>query len=203
MTTATKTPKKHQPTHVDRDPQPYTGPTTIDASAVASLLRDLPPGAMQGLRKPQPGLADVVTELTGAVPTYGATAGISTAVYTSFTTHTANIAKLVAAGAAVSKLAEVITESLALEEDAQDQDLGQIVDAILSTTKRTKSNAVSAPFQKTLAYRSEVAKKAAATREKNAAAKKAATTTTATPTAGTTAATPVPATPAAAQTTGH
>jgi hypothetical protein len=186
----TPNPKKPMPTKVQRDPQPYTGATAVDLSPVASILVDLPKGAMKGLRRQGAGIADVVAELAAAMPTYGAAAGVAPALYTSFTTHTGNIAKLQAVGTLAQKLAEVVTESIALEEDAQAQNLGQIGDAIRSTAKRTKNNSILAPFQKTLAYQSEAGVKAAATRAKKKAAKATTTGTAAgTPgTAGTTAA---------------
>jgi hypothetical protein len=169
-----KVPKKPKPAHVDHTATAYTGTLQVDASSLGGLLFDLPPGGMQGLRKARPGIDDVVAELAVAVPTYGAGAGVSTAVYQSFVDHTTDIAKLQAVGGAILKLAEVITETIAIHEDGQDQDLGQIVDAVRSTMKRKKNDGIGAPFQKTLEYRAEQAKKAVATRKKKAAAKAAA-----------------------------
>jgi hypothetical protein len=174
MPATTKTKKKSQPKVVDRTATPFTGPTTVDATPIAPLLVDLPQGAMQGLRKALAGIDEVVTELATQVPLHGAEVGISPAAYQSFVSHTNTIAQLKAIGAPVLKLAEVITETLAVHEDARDQDLGQMVDAIQSTMKRKKNAGAGAPFQKTLAYRAQSAQKAASTRRKNAAAKAAA-----------------------------
>jgi hypothetical protein len=170
MTTTKKT-QKPMTTHVDHTATAYTGPVKVDASTLASLLMDLVPGGMRGLRKSHTGIDDVVTELAAAVPAYGAAAGISQTTYQSFSAHTTAISQLQTIGAPILKLAEVITETIALHEDGQDQDLGQLVDAIRSTMRRKKSDSVGAPFQKTLAYRAETAKKGVATKKKKAAAK--------------------------------
>jgi hypothetical protein len=169
--TANKAKRNVQPKIIDRTPQKYGGPAQVDVSPILALLYDLPPGAMQGMRKDRPGIDDVVAELAAAFPTAGAAAGVSTAVYQSFTDHTDAIDKLRTAGAPILKLAEVITETIAIHVDARDQDLGQVVDSISSTMKRKKNAGLGAPFEKTLAYREAVAKKAAATRQKKAAAK--------------------------------
>jgi hypothetical protein len=170
MTTPKTPAKKPKLTHVDRTTTPFTGTLKIDATSVAAFLVDLPKGGMQGLRTPLPGIDGVVAELAVAVPADGAAAGISSTVYGQFVTRTTQIEQLQAISADAQKLAEVITETLALLEDGREQNIGQIVDAIRSTAKRSKSAGISAPFGKTLAYRAQVADKAVATRQKKKAA---------------------------------
>jgi hypothetical protein len=169
-----KLPEKKMVTHVDRTTTPFTGVVKVDATAVAPLLVDLSQGSMKGLRTAGAGIADVLAELAAAMPGDGAAAGISPATYQAVVTNTANIAQLEPLQQQVQKLAEVLTETLALQQNAREQALGQIADAIHSAEKRTKSKGVAAPFQKTLAYTSASGVKAAKTREENKAAKAAA-----------------------------
>ena len=200
--TTPKKPAKHMLTHVDRTTTAYTGPVKVDATAVAPILIDLPPGAKRGLRTSGAGIAGVLTELASAVPTDGAAAGVSAPVYASLVTNSANLAALLALQAVAAKLAEVIDETIAVLEDQREQQLSQIADSIRSTAKRTRNAGVKAHFQKTLAYNAEGADKGVKTRKANKAAA-AATTPTATATATTPAATPTPATAAATPTAAH
>ena len=186
-TTTKKTPKK-MATHVDRTTTAYTGPVKVDATAVAPILIDLPPGAKRGLRTAGAGIAGVLTELAAAMPTNGAAAGVSAAVYAAMVTNSTSIAELTALLAVAAKLAEVLDETMALLDDQREQQLSQIADAIRSTAKRTKNAGIEAPFQKTLAYKAATADKAVKTREAKKAAAAAPTTTT----------TPAPTTPAIA-----
>jgi hypothetical protein len=185
-TTTTKT-TKTMLTHVDRTATAYTGPAKVDATPVATLLIDLPPGAKKGLRTSGPGIDGVIAELAASVPTAGAAAGISTVLYQAFVTGTTNIEQLTAIWQVSSKLTEVVGETLAVLQDTREQQLSQLADAIQSTAKRTKNAGVTAPFQQTLAYKAQIAQKGVKTREAKKAAKAA------TP-AATTPATTTPAT---------
>jgi hypothetical protein len=167
MTTKLKT--KPMEKHVDRTTTTYTGPVKVDATAVASLLLDLPPGARQGLRTPGPGIDAVVAELAASVPTDGAAAGISPAIYAAFAAGTTSLAQLTALWQTADKLAEVLGETIAILQDTREQQLSQMADAVSSTAKRTKNEGIKAPFQKTLAYKGQSAKKSAQTRAKNKA----------------------------------
>ncbi len=195
MTTRLK--PKPMTKHVDRTTTPFTGAVKVDATAVAALLVDLPKGGRKGLRTAGSGIAAVIAELAAAEPTDGPAAGISATVYQAFVTGCGNIAQLTALWQVSAKLTEVLAETLALEEDAREQQVSQIADAIRSTAKRTRNEGVEAPFQKTLAYVSAVGDKAAKKRAENKAAKAAAASTTA---GSTTAATTPAATAATAAT---
>jgi hypothetical protein len=169
--TAKKVPKNPMTTHVDHTATPYSGPVEVDVTVLATLLMDLVPGGMRGLRKSHAGIDEVVAELAAAMPKDGAAAGVSAAVYQSFVAHSSAIDQLRTSGAPILKLAEVIIETIALHEDGRDQDLGQIVDAVRSTMKRKKNDSIGAPFEKTLAYRAETANKGVATKKKKSAVK--------------------------------
>jgi hypothetical protein len=203
-TTTTKKTAKPMLKHVDRTTTAYTGPVKIDATAVAPLLVDLPPGAKRGLRTAGPDIASVLAELAVAVPTSGPAAGVSATLYAAMVTGSNDIAQLTTLQESAAKLAEVIGETLAILQDQREQQLSQIADAVESTAKRTKNAGVAAPFQKTLAYKGEAAEKAAKTRAANKAAKAAAATATPPAPATTSTTTPAaatPVTPAATATT--
>src|SRR5688572_13388886 len=71
--------------------QPYIGPTLLDFQAIAAILIDLVPGAMQFLRSEQPGVEEVVQELSQHVPALGSKAAISTDIYAHFVESNDNI----------------------------------------------------------------------------------------------------------------
>lgn len=154
--------------------QPYTGPLTIDVTALGNTLIDLPPGGKQKLRTEKEGMDGVIQELASAVPSAaGAAAGVPMEAYKLFVETTDDIAKLRAARAIVDKLAEVLDETEAKKVHERENALGLIVDAVTSNARRKKEPSLLAPFDKTLAYNAQIADKAARTRRKNAEAKKA------------------------------
>jgi hypothetical protein len=173
---AAKKTSKPMAKHVDRTTTPYTGPAKVDATPLASLLVDLPKGARKGLRTALPGIDGVVAELGAAMPADGAEAGIPPSLYTAFANGCTNIANLTQLWQTTAKLAEVMEETLALLQDTREQQLSQMGDAIRSTAKRTKSDAVKAPFQKTLAYLGQYAVKGVKTRQEKKAQTAAAAT---------------------------
>jgi hypothetical protein len=149
--------------------QPYSGPTTIDLQAIASILIDLHPGAMKSLRSEKEGIIEVINELSQNVPTIGAKAGISPEIYAEFVAANDNLTKIRAVRAVVSKLAEVLEESEAYYEHLRENSVSIISDSVRSAAHR-KGDAIKASFEKTLKYNSQYADKAAKTRRKNAKA---------------------------------
>lgn len=148
----------------------YSGPLKFDLAAVALLLRILGKGKRQGLLTALAGMDDVVVELADAAPTCREAAGVSSAVYQEFCSHTDNINQLREVGLPIVEMAEVIVASLALEEDARQRNLAQMGDSIRSTARRARNTAVEGPFQKTLAYKSQLAMKSLKARQQKAAA---------------------------------
>lgn len=154
--------------------QPYTGPLSFDLTAIASILIDQPPGALRGMRRDQPGIADVIHELADAVKNNGAEAGVAPRAYQRFLDSTDKLGKLRLNSAALLKMAEVLTETETTYENEREQALSQMVDAVKSTAKRSKNPAILAPFEKSIRYTQQAATKAVKTRSKNKAAKSAA-----------------------------
>jgi hypothetical protein len=151
--------------------QPYTGSLSFDLNPVASILIDLPPGGMRGMRRQQPGMTDVITELATAVPNEGAAAGVPMDAYQRFVDSTDKVDRVRKHRLALLKAAEVLAESEAVYEDQREQALSQMVDAVRSTAKRNKNKAIVAPFERSIRYTSQAADKAVKTRNKKAAAK--------------------------------
>jgi hypothetical protein len=100
--------------------QPYTGALAFDLNPVASILIDLPPGGMRGLRRQQPGMPDVITELATAVPNEGAAAGVPMDVYQRFVDSTDKVDRVRKHRLALLKAAEVLAESEAVYEDQRE-----------------------------------------------------------------------------------
>jgi hypothetical protein len=148
--------------------QPYTGPQVIELAEIVLFLVDLPPGALRGLRREQPGIAGVVSELEAGVPVLGAKAGISSDVYASFKKSHELILKIRAARLFVDKVAEVLAESEGYYEDQRESDITLIATAV-RTSARRRDESIRAAFEKTLTYNAQAARKAAKTRRKNAA----------------------------------
>jgi hypothetical protein len=148
-------------------PQPYTGPVSIDLTADAALLIDLPPGGTQRLRREQDGIEGVLEELELAVPKHGGAAGITPELYSRFKTCTEELAKIRAARHAVDKLAEVLRESEAYKEDIREGFLSMMCKAVKSAAQHDAPSVV-APFEKTLKYNAQRAEKAVKTRRRNA-----------------------------------
>jgi hypothetical protein len=153
--------------------QPYTGPQTIDLTEIVPLLVDLAPGALRGLRREQPGMALVVSELAAGVPVLGAKAGVSSDVYENFKKTHELILKIRAARLLVDKLAEVLLESEGYYEDQRESDITLIATAV-RTSARRRDESIRAAFEKTLTYNAQVAVKGVKTRRKNAAEAEAA-----------------------------
>ena len=150
--------------------QPYTGALKFDFTPVASILIDLPPGGMRGLRREQPGMPDVITELATAVSSHGAEAGVQEVAYQRFLDSTDKVKRVREKRLALLKIAEILAETEATYEDQREQALSQMVDAVKSTAKRNKNKAIVAPFEKSIAYTAQGADKAVKTRTRNKAA---------------------------------
>ncbi len=151
--------------------QPYTGPLSFDLTAIATILIDQPPGALRGMRRDQPGIDDVIHELAGAVKNNGTEAGVAAHAYQRFLDSTEKLTKLRLNSAALLKMAEVLAETETTYENEREQALSQIVDAVKSTAKRSRNQAILAPFEKSIRYKQQAADKAVKTRTRNKAAK--------------------------------
>jgi hypothetical protein len=151
--------------------QPYTGPLTVDATALAGKVVDLPPGTMAHMRTEQPGVDKVLAELVVAVPTLGAAAQEP---YSAVLTNTTDLTAIRQRRIAAQKLTEVLVESEARCEHERENALAMLVDLARSAAKRKADPSILAGVETTVKYVTQSAAKAASTRKKNAAAKKTA-----------------------------
>lgn len=152
--------------------QKYAGKLIVDLTPVADFLVDLPQGTLQVLRVKKDGMGAVIEELAVSVPAYGAAACIPADVYAHFVTRTNKLGQIRAAREAVTKLAEILAESEANVVHERENDVGLMVDAARSASRRKGDPALVAPFEKTIAYNGQTGVKAAQTRKRNAEAKK-------------------------------
>jgi hypothetical protein len=149
-------------------PKPYTGPTKADLDPILDIVIDLPKNGKKGLRREQPGIAEVLAELATAVTVHGGEAGITTDMYARVTKPTENLEKIRAMRLIVDKIAEVLDESEVYNEHLREEGLSVVCKAIRANAQ-SLGPSITAPFQKTLKYNSQVADKAVRTRAKNAA----------------------------------
>ncbi|MDI1476651.1 hypothetical protein [Polyangium sp. y55x31] len=145
---------------------PYTGPDIIDLSKIRPRLVDLINGTLAGAQREKPGFSDVFDELSKALPQYGETLGIHPGIWPKIVDKTATLDEIRALKKVVLKLAEVLEESEVYYEDAREADISR-VGGFVDTTIRHGDPSVEAAFHKTLAYRSQYARKAADQRRKN------------------------------------
>src|SRR5262245_20170361 len=128
---------------------------------------DLPPGECQGMLTTREGFALVCQELLTNQPALGAMAGIAGQEMTDLETTNARIDRLDAFLPALRKAVEVLTET---RYKLDDQRQRIALDAAKSIDRRAnRYPELVAKYQRTREYRSEIAKKALKTKEKNAA----------------------------------
>jgi len=149
--------------------EPYSGPYTIDLNHLRGLLIDVAKGGISRLRREQPGISAVVEELNASYPKHGRAAGIPNEVYSRFLQYTDHITRIRLVRGTVEKLLEVLKESEATYEHERENTISQMADSVRSTAKRESNQGILAPFEKLLAYNSQIANKAAKTRRKNEA----------------------------------
>ena len=149
----------------------YTGVLKVDLSPMADDLRDIAPGGLKGARAEKEGLKDVLIELAHAVPAYGDAAEIHPATYQRVVQATKVIETLTNDEIVLMKLLEVCRESRTRLVNNREEDISAIAKKSEDKGEKGKQPELLAHFQKTIAYRSVSADKAAETRQKNEAAK--------------------------------
>ncbi|MDI3287925.1 hypothetical protein [Polyangium sp. 15x6] len=152
---------------------PYTGPLVIDLTAQKHLLVDVPPGGLKGARGAQEGLPGVLSELAHAIPKYGEEAEIHPAAYQRVLDATVGIDALTVEEARLEKALEVARESKTRLINNREEDLSEIGAKALDKGTKGKKPEFLSYFEQTIAYRSQAATKAAATRKKNEASAEA------------------------------
>jgi hypothetical protein len=156
---------------------PAVGSLKIDLTPMASFLLDLPPNGTVGMRTQQDGYDEVLLEIKSNQAEYGDAAGITATDFNSLMTADDQYAKIEAQLPAAMKIVEILIESKAAIDDKRQRMISAIAKG---TEERAKANGndptLLAKYERTRAYRSAIADKAAKTRKKNeeaAAAKKA------------------------------
>jgi hypothetical protein len=152
----------------------YAGPTAVDVTALKDKLVDLPPNALKGARGPKEGIAEVLDELSKAVPNHGDEAEVHPAVYQRIVDSTADIGALSQKKLELLKLLEVVSETLTKLENNREEDISTLATSVETKSDKDKNPALKAHFEKTIAYKAQYAMKAADTRRKNEEAAKAA-----------------------------
>lgn len=151
---------------------PTTGALVIDASELASFIKDLPPGATRGNMRAHNGIADAVSEVRVNHARYGAQLGISKSDVDELPVIEQQLVAIAKYLPAVSKLLEMLTETQSALDNRREQIVRGVADAIDGKSKQKALYAeLQAAYENTLAYRSDAAKRGAKTR----AAKKSAT----------------------------
>ena len=146
---------------------PKPGDLHIDCTSIASLIVDLPPGAMSGMRRERKGIVEAMTELTSQQKTYGARAGISDSEVASLQTLTAQLALVRKYKEPLRKLCELIEETEASIDNERHQRISSAATSVDQRAKLRGNEDLLSLYRATREYRSALAVKAARTRAKN------------------------------------
>ena len=148
------------------DPKrPDVGDMSIDASEIAPIVVDLPPGGMLGLRSSQPGFPDALTELLSNQPIFGVQAGVRDEDIVDIQGIIANREKIRSLLPAASKLVELLVETDAVLDDRLQRMVHSVADNVEKRAKMLRSDELLARYAKIRAYRSAIGNKAARTRQ--------------------------------------
>jgi hypothetical protein len=146
----------------------------IDLGPLKSFLVDLPPGAMKGMRQEQQGWESAEHEITGNQATYGERAGITTTDFNKFVALNNQYNQILAQLPLLEKAVEILTESLAHADNLRHRLATTFADSAEAHANAEGGDpTLRTAYEKTIAYRSVIADKAAKTRKKNEEAKKA------------------------------
>ncbi|ACY15196.1 hypothetical protein [Haliangium ochraceum] len=153
---------------MSKDPKkPVIGDLSIDASALAEVIVDLPPGKRLGLRSTQPGFAEAVAEIRANQPGFGSLAGLRDDVVATLDGDIALRDEIDAFLPAALKLAELLEETRAVIDDRLQRQVFIIAQAVESRAKLLRDDELLARYARTSAYRSAIGNKAARTRARN------------------------------------
>ena len=150
------------------DPKnPQIGDLSIDASALASFIVDLPPGGTMGFRRERPGFLEALTEITQQQKTFGARAGVQDSDVSQLTTLTERIAAVRRFLGPSRKLTEVLEETEANLENDRQRVISLIANTVDQRAKTPGNEDLGSRYAATRAYRSAPALKAQRTRLRN------------------------------------
>jgi len=150
------------------DPKnPLPGELSIDASELKDVMIDLPPRAMQGLRREQDGFEAVIAEIVANQAQFGGRAGITDEDFHKFLANNDYIARIRKFRGPIAKLAEILEETEAVFDDNRHKQISTFATSIDQRAKERGNDDLVARYQLLREYRSATALKAVKTRQKN------------------------------------
>lgn len=149
---------------------PEIGALLIDGRSLAGILMDAEPGATQRRRRAQPGLDHVIKEIIDKHEEIGSKVGVLGDQVTDIQTATKQIALIESFLPAAQKFVEMCNETIAILDHQRHEQISAIASIIDTQASALKRPDLRAHYEKTRAYRSSIAKKAAKTRRKKAKA---------------------------------
>ena len=155
---------------MSKDPKrPDVGDLVLDATDLAGIIVDLPPGRRLGLRSTQPGFDGVVGEIRANQVTLGARAGLRDEDVAAIEEDLAHRAEIQARLPAARKLVELLEETDGVVDDRLQRRVFSIAQTVESRAKMLGDDELLARYAKTREYRSSIGNKAARTRLRNLA----------------------------------
>jgi hypothetical protein len=155
---------------MSNDPKrPDVGDLVVDATDLAGIIVDLPPGGRLGLRSTQPGFEGVVGELRANQPAMGAQAGLRDEDLAGLEQDLAHRAEIQLRLPAARKMVELLEETDAVIGDRLQRRVFSMGQTIEARAKMLGDDALLARYAKTREYRSAIGNKAARTRQRNLA----------------------------------
>jgi hypothetical protein len=143
---------------------------TLDLTALSAFLVDLPPGGLKGLQSEKDDYAKASSELNGINPALRTRLGIAADIE-AIQLSDEHIKQIDERLPLALKMVEVLRETRAKEIDRRERKISTLCDKVQTHVKDTKEETTLAAFTETTKYRSQLADKAAKTRQKNAEAK--------------------------------
>jgi hypothetical protein len=142
----------------------------VDCRALAGFIVDVAPRELQGRRATQEGYADVVLEIQANQATWGTQVGITSDDIQFLGECDERVASIDEHLNRARKLVEVLEETRAMLDTARHVRISTIAAMVDARTRTRTDSSLLAVYEKTRAYRSAIAVKAAKTRRKNAEA---------------------------------
>jgi len=153
---------------------PLPGDLTIDVSALADVIVDLPEGETRGMLFEHEGYAEVEAEILANQAEWAEKAGITATDFAEFQSANDVITKLRSYLPAARKLVELLEETYAKYDDKRQRFIYDLASTVERRAKaRDDGGTLLAKYQRTRVYRSAIAMKAAKTRRRNAASQAA------------------------------
>lgn len=150
------------------DPKkPLLGELSVDATDVEEDLVDLEERARLGMRSEQPEYDLVEEELSANQPQFGERAGITNLTVQEIQGTTERIKRIKSKLHAARKLVEILEESIAFHDDRRQRLVHSAAKTVEMQAKARNDKEILAKYEKTRAYRSSIARKAARTRKRN------------------------------------